>query len=328
MYGMLYFKWQEASNGVKRHILSLVSGIFRRWGLYGGTCLLALMVPGCSVKKIAINSLGNALSEGSSTFAKDDDPELVGDAVPFALKTIEMLIEQAPKHQGLLTAACSGFTQYSYAFVQQQADFTETQDLARATEMRTRAKKLYLRAVNYGMRGLEVEFPGFHDRVRKDPDGALAKTTRKQVPLLYYTAGAWAAAFALDVTDSELSVNQTAIEKMMTRALALDENWESGTLHDFFISWEAGHASTGGSMEKAREHYLRARELSAGKRVSPLVSYAESVLVSQQKKREFEELLNEALKFDIAKAPPEQTLSNVLSQRRAKWLLSRIDELF
>jgi len=288
----------------------------------------AMALTGCSIKKIAINMVGNALADSGSTFASDDDPELVAAAVPFGLKTIESLLAQSPNHKGLLLAACSGFTQYAYAFVQQPADYVEAQDLARATELRARAKKLYLRAVDYGMRGLEAEFAGFRDQLRKNPDAALAKTTRKQVPLIYYTAGAWAAAFALDITDSELSVNQTLIEKMMARALALDEGWELGTLHDFFISWEAGHASTGGSIEKAREHYFRARELSAGKRVSPLVSFAESVLVSQQKKKEFETLLTEALQFDIAKAPPEQKLANVIGQRRAKWLLSRIDELF
>jgi predicted anti-sigma-YlaC factor YlaD len=289
---------------------------------------MALMLSGCAMKRLAIRTLGNALSEGSSTFAKDDDPELVRDAVPLALKIIESLIEKEPKHQGLLTAACIGFTQYSYAFLQQQADFTEAQDLARATELRARAKKLYLRAMEYGMRGIEVELPGFRDRLRTDPDAALRKATKKTVRLLYYTAAAWAAAFALDITDSGLSVRQTSIEKMMTRALELDERWDLGTLHDFFISWEAGHASAGGSMAKAQEHYLRSRELSAGKRVSPLVTYAESVLVSQQKKKEFQALLAEAAQFDITAAPPEQKLANIISQRRAVWLLSRVDELF
>ena len=290
--------------------------------------LLAVALPGCSIKKMAINTLGDALAETGSTFASDDDTELVAAAVPFGLKTIESLLAQSPTHKGLLLAACSGFTQYAYAFVQDPADYVEAEDLSRATAMRARAKKLYLRAVGYGLRGFDVEFPGFREQLRKDPDAVLARTTKKHVPLLYYTAAAWAAAFAVDITDSELSVNQTAIEKMMTRALALDETWGLGSLHDFFISWEAGHASAGGTIEKAREHYLRARELSDGKRISPLLSYAESVLVSQQKKKEFEALLNEALQFDVAKAPPEYKLANVIGQRRAAWLLSRVDELF
>jgi predicted anti-sigma-YlaC factor YlaD len=299
-----------------------------RFGLLGAVCL-GLLLPGCSIKTMAVNTLGNALAGStSSTFAADDDPELVAAAVPFGLKTIEALLAQSPKHKGLLLAACSGFTQYSYAFVQDQADYVEAQDLARATEMRARAKKLYLRAVDYGMRGLDLDMPGFRQRIRKDPDALLAKAAKQHVPLLYYTAAAWAAAFALDVTDSELSVNQTAIEKMMHRALALDEAWGLGSLHDFFISWEAGHVSAGGTIEKALEHYERSKQLSAGKRVSPLMSYAESVLLSQQKKKEFEEVLNEVLRFDLAQSPPDQKLVNVIAQHRAKWLLSRLDELF
>ena len=62
--------------------------------------------------------------------------------------------------------------------------------------------------------------------------------------------------------------------------------------------------------------------------MSPLVSYAESVLVAEQKKKEFEQVLNEALAIDVEKTAPEQRLANVLAQRRAKWLLSKIDELF
>ncbi len=290
--------------------------------------LLVVPASGCSIKTMAINTVGNALAESGSNFASDDDPELIAAATPFGLKTIEGLLAESPKHKGLLLAACSGFTQYSYAFVQQEADYVEAQDLQKATAMRARAKKLYLRAVGYGMRAFDVEIPGFSALIKKDPDAALAKTTRKHVPLLYYTGAAWAAAFAIDVSDSSLSINQTAIEKMMRRALALDEQWERGSIHDFFISWEAGHASAGGSLEKAREHFLEAKALAGGQRVSPFVSYAESVLVAEQKKAEFEQVLNEALAFDVETMARDQRLANVLAQRRARWLLSRVDELF
>lgn len=289
---------------------------------------LTLPLAGCSIKRMAINSLGNAMAAGStSTFARDDDPELIRDAVPFALKTMESLIEQSPRHRAMLTSAASGFTQYGYAFVQQEADFAEAQDLDRATQMRVRAKKLYLRAADYGLRGLELDLPGLRDRIATDPEAALAKTTKKDVPLLYWTGAAWAAALALDVNDAELSIRQTAIEKLMQRALALDETWERGSLHDFFIAWEAGHASAGGSMAKARAHFARSVVLSDGQLLSPYVSLAESVSINENNRKEFEMLLNRALSIDLSKAP-DQKLANVISQRRARWLLSRIDDLF
>src|SRR5882672_1559754 len=127
---------------------------------------------GCSIKKIAISKLGDALAGGGTTFASDDDPELVKAAVPFSLKLIESLLAESPRHRGLLLAACSGFTQYSFAFVNQEADEKADTDMAAADLLRARAKRLYLRARNYGLRGLEVKHPDFEHALRKNPKAA------------------------------------------------------------------------------------------------------------------------------------------------------------
>src|SRR6266568_7442140 len=123
--------------------------------------LLCFLAAGCSIRKMAVNKLGDALAAGGTTFASDDDPELVRAAVPFSLKLMESLLAESPKHKGLLFATASGFTQYAFAFVQQDADEMEENDLAAATAIRVRARKLYLRARSYGLRGPEVKHPGF-----------------------------------------------------------------------------------------------------------------------------------------------------------------------
>src|ERR1700745_93844 len=87
--------------------------------------LTLVLGAGCSIKKVAINKLGNALASGGTTFTSDEDPELVRDALPFSLKLIESLLAESPRHQGLLFAASSGFTPYAYAFVQEEADEVE-----------------------------------------------------------------------------------------------------------------------------------------------------------------------------------------------------------
>src|SRR5215469_7517649 len=110
--------------------------------------LLILSACGCSFKKMAVNRVGDALAGGGTTFASDDDPELVKAAVPFSLKLMESLLAESPNHKGLLFAAASGFTQYSYAFVQEDADELEATDFAAAEQMRARARRLYLRARN------------------------------------------------------------------------------------------------------------------------------------------------------------------------------------
>src|SRR5271154_6057933 len=111
----------------------------------------AVLLSSCSAKRYAINQLGNALAASGTTFAADEDPELIRAAVPFSLKLIESLLAENPRHEGLLLAAARGFTQYGYAFVQEDADETEDTDRARAAALRARAAKLYVRARNYGL---------------------------------------------------------------------------------------------------------------------------------------------------------------------------------
>ena len=289
--------------------------------------LLTAALAGCSIRSMAVNALGSALAEGGSTYATDDDPELVGDAVPFGLKTIEALLQEAPKHEGLLFAATSGFVQYSYGWVQMRADFLEDQDLARATEQRDRARRLYIRARDYGLRGLEGDSPGIKDALARDPKAALARTRKEHAPLLYWTAAAWAGAMSLKINDSELSADQRIVEALARRALELDEAYDLGSIHDFFISWESGRSSIGGSIEQAKAHFDRAVALSRGRRASPYVTYAESVSVAQQNKAEFTEMLEKALAVDSS-SPTDQRLANLLAQKRARWLLGRQEELF
>jgi predicted anti-sigma-YlaC factor YlaD len=61
--------------------------------------------------------------------------------------------------------------------------------------------------------------------------------------------------------------------------------------------------------------------------VSAFVNFAETVSVAQQDRREFERLLREALAVD-PDAVPDMRLANLVYQKRARWLLGRIDELF
>src|SRR5512134_3366900 len=88
--------------------------------------LLAVLAPlhsaGCSIRKLAVTKIGDALAESGTSFASDDDPQLIREALPFTLKLIESILEQNPRHAGLLAAAAGGFTQYAWAFVQQDAD--------------------------------------------------------------------------------------------------------------------------------------------------------------------------------------------------------------
>ena len=67
--------------------------------------------------------------------------------------------------------------------------------------------------------------------------------------------------------------------------------------------------------------------LAKGADASPLVSLAEAVTIQKQDVKEFESLLNRALAIN-PDADPDKRLVNAVMQRRARWLLSRKEELF
>jgi predicted anti-sigma-YlaC factor YlaD len=297
----------------------------------GGHAVLLLALagaPGCSVKHYAVGKLGDALAGGGTTFAEDDDPELVKAAVPFSLKLMESLLAENPQHKGLLLAACSGFVQYSYAFVNQEADEQEVSDLAAAEQLRARAKRLYLRARGYGLRGLEVNHPQFEAELRRDPKAAVRATTKTDVPLLYWTAAAWGSAIGLAKDEPGLLADQVIVEALIDRALELDESFDHGAIHGFLITYEMARQGVQGDPgARARKHFERATELSQGQLASPLVGFAEAVCVQKQDRAEFESLLNRALAIDV-NAVPTWRLQNLVAQRRARWLIGRTDDLF
>src|ERR1043166_2234899 len=135
--------------------------------------VLTVVSSGCSVHKFAVNKVADAIAHSGTTFANDDDPQLIREAVPFGLKLNESLLSETPRHRRLLQATSRGFTQYTYAFLQQEANELEDRDLDAANALYARARLLYLRARDYGLRGLEVKHRGFDQALHKDPVAAV-----------------------------------------------------------------------------------------------------------------------------------------------------------
>lgn len=290
--------------------------------------LLPSLVAGCSVNRFAANRLGDALAGSGSTFSADDDPELIAAATPFSLKLIESVLASSPSHRGLLLAAASGFTQYTYAYVQQDAERLEDSSVEAAADARARARRLYLRARDYALRGLETRHPHFTAELRADPRAAVERAAAVDVPFLYWAAASWGAAITLSKDDPESVADLPLVEALIDRALALDEGFDAGAIHAFLISYETVRPSgRGDPYARARMHFDRVVELTGGRSAGPLVAYAEAVSVPRQDRPEFERLLQRALAIDPG-ARPEWRLANLVVQRRARWLLARIDQLF
>jgi len=271
-------------------------------------CLALAGTLGCSVREYAVRSIGDALASGGDVYASDEDIEFVGAATPFGLKTIESLLAEVPDHRGMLLAAARGFTQYAYVYVQLPAEVAMERDVALGYAQQARARRLYLRGRDYGLRGLQLE--------------------KSDVALLYWTAVAWAAAISLSKDDPAMLAGLPQVDALIRRAQALDADFDHGALRTFLIGYEMSRPNAGADAEaRARAHFERAVELSGGRHAGPYISLAESVCVETRARREFEALLRQAMQIDPG-ARPEWRLANLVIQQRARRLLARADELF
>jgi predicted anti-sigma-YlaC factor YlaD len=296
--------------------------------VYVIACLIAAGCGCATVKRAAINRLGDSLAESGTTYTSDDDPDLVGAALPFSLKLVEGLLSQTPTHRGLLFTAASGFTEYAYGFVQQDADLMQSESVERSAALRARASRLYMRARDYGLRGLETRHRGFTAALATNAKAAVQQISKADVAMLYWTAASWGAAISVSKDRPDLIADQPIVEALIDRALALDADFDFGAIHGFLINYEMARQGAGGDASaRARMHFDREVELTGGQLASPFVSLAEAVSVPSNDRAEFERLLHRAIAVD-ADARPEWRLQNLIVQKRARWLLSRTDDLF
>jgi hypothetical protein len=275
---------------------------------------------------MGISRMADALTSTASAFTRDNDPEFVRQAAPSTLKMVEMLLDESPSHAGLLMTACSGFTQYAYAFLQSDADAADPAS-ATAKELKARGAAMYDRARAYCLRALEMRHPGVGRALPMDAKAALASMTAADVPALYWTGVAWGGALTLADNQFARIAELAPVRALFSRALQLDDTWEAGAIHEAMIAVESLPALLGGSPARAKEQFDRAVALSNGQSAFAYVAMATGVAQPAKDKREFERLLTAAIAIDVSKRPSLR-LANLIAQRRARVLLSQINRLF
>ena len=298
-----------------------------RLGVYGiFVAAAATCLAGCSLRTMAVNAVLPTLVN-PAVYLSEEDPELVRDSLPFLLKTIESIIEADPERQDVLLFANTGFVLYANAFLQADAAVAEWDDYDLALALNERARRMYLRARDYGLRNVEVAHPGVTARLQSEPEAAVAVFEPEDVESLYYLGGAWMLAISLGLDRPALVADMPAARALLDRALVLDEDFERGALHSAFVTLESVGEALGGSYARAREHFARAVELSDGQDAGPYVALATGVSMAEENREEFRDLLETALAIDPDEAP-ENRLLNLIAQKRARVLLDHIDDLF
>lgn len=286
------------------------------------------LAPACSIKTMAVKTVANTLADTGDVFTRDDDPDLVRDATPFALKLYESLLESVPTHGPLLVATCGSFTQYGYGFIEPEADALDASRRNEATALRDRALKLYLRGRGYCLRAIDVRFgKGASALLLQDAAKVVATARREDVPLLYWTAASWGAAISLGLDRPDLAIDFPTVRALADRALALDPAWNRGAVHELMITLDSLPEALGGDPARARQHFAQAVDIQKGLSPGPYVALATGVAIPAQDRAEFQRLLEQALAIDPEKDPSNR-LVVLITQRRARVMLARIGETF
>ena len=290
------------------------------------TVVHCLIIPACSVNKMAMRAVSDVLTKEGNTnvFTADSDPQLVGGALPFAIKMYESLLAANPDHQGLIKTTGSLFVMYANAFVHKPAEQLPRAMYAERQIAAERAKNLYLRGQELLYHGLELKYPGFTGACQGagDLQAVLHKMKKADVPSLYWAAAGGISAYSVNPFDLTLGMRLPEFYALVERAYELDPDFNSGALDDFLLLYYASvPESMGGDKSKAELHYHRALEKSGGILASPYVSYAQAVSIPAQDYDTFKACLNTALSIN-PDADPSNRLVNIISQRKAQYLLN------
>lgn len=267
---------------------------------------IVLLASGCAVSRIKQNLAYGILD--------NDDPELVGNALPSYIVTVDGLIATWPEDPGLLQTGASLYSAYATLVVKDPA----------------RGRKFGERALAYSLRaacarrddacGLRREsFPEFEALV-KDTD-------EDDLGWMFSVGSAWAGYIQQNSGDWNAIAELARVQMLFERIIAIDPSYERGMPHLYLgVMNSLLPPSLGGKPEVAKEHYEQAVALSHGRNLFAKMMYAKQYARLLYDRELHDRLLNEVLAAD----PGEHgmTLANVYAQAEARRLLADADDYF
>jgi len=294
--------------------------------------IVSLLSAGCSMTRIAANQTTEIMVRAVPSFDRESDIEFAERSSMSNLKMIEGLLEVTPDNRDLLLLTSNSFTRYAFAFIEEQIDIAdERYDFEAKEKYVRRAVDFYGRGKSYALRVMEQHRKGFSQLIKGDLERfakELKQIKKDHVSALFWVAFSWGSIINLQQSESARLAELTRVELMMDRILELDERFFFGGAHLFYGIFYGGRPEMlGGDSEKAKRHFEKAVEITGGKFLMAKFMLAKCYAYQTQNRKLFETTLKE-----IIEAPddlfPDQRLANELAKRRARHLLSRVEDLF
>jgi len=294
-------------------------------------CALAA---GCDMTTLTAHSSASLFRRASLAFDEQFDYELARQAGPAFLLQFEGVLRVVPDDQDVLFSACKAWSSYAFAFVEDDMLAAEARGaLEEAERQRARARRMYARARELGLRLLEQRAPGVRVATRAGPE-RLARFLQRELvdaadaPALFWTGYAWGVEIDISREDPALVADLELARALVERSVTLDESYQQAAGHTF-LGYDDAILSPalGGNPEGGRQHFERALALTDRKALLVQLNYARSYAAQTQRRDLFVALLHEVVSAPD-RDPDSTRLANQVARRRAERLLSQQDELF
>lgn len=281
--------------------------------------LFALLQWSCGVvNTVAVNATTDIVNYGLGSVFEESDLALAESAIPGNLVLLEALYRAKGKDdEHLAFLLTQGYTGYTLGFVED----TDPE----------RAKALYARARDYGLRALKNKSAAFAKGLEGDAaafrDG-LASFDASDVPLIFWTANAWGNLVNVSIADPSVIVDLPKVNAMMAFVLAKDETYFYGGAHLYFGTILATiPKNLGGKPDSAKAHFDRCLAIGDSTLLLAHVYMAKSYCVQVQDRELFQRLLATVDETPL-EVLPEFRLVNAIAKRKATLLAARADDLF
>jgi len=260
--------------------------------------------------------MGSLMEDMAIAANKQEDAELVAQAMPTFLLIVDGLIEGNPNDTDRLIDASKAYLSYG-ALIELSAP--------------DRARLMYRRGKDYGLRALSQKRRAVRPLLAA-PFSQFTEITAvlrpEDIDLVFWAASGWGAWISLSTDSMAALADLPRVILLMEWVIERDETILFGSPHLFLgMYYAALPPILGGKPERSREHFERAIELSDGKSSMVYVQMARYYAKQIYDRELYISLLRRALDVPVD-AVAELTLQNAAARELAHTLLDDTDAFF
>jgi len=298
------------------------------------TLFILAAVSGCSAKHMAVDQIATMVDTGMAAFESDDDMQMLKSAFPANIKLLEAILVNQPDNYKMQLLLARLYGSYAFAFPETEMEIAayaaaENDAGDDPTVFRAAADRYYRKGARYALRALELKYPGIRQKLKNNDLSAksIAEIKITEVPALFWYGFNLGAHVNLNKNSVRALSKAHLAVKAMHRVIELDPAYYHGSAHLFFVVWYGSRSPMmGGSQAKAKEHYLKAKEISGERLLIADLYYARFCLYQAGDREAFEKTLAGVIKHKDK--TPDLRMLNAVAATRATAYLEAVDEFF